>query len=76
MSFVQIPIKVVLFCMQNQPILEIRIRDHSQTCFDTTNLMAISKLTSEFSLKIMFFEVSTIVLFCVKLQCFDIEALF
>ena len=62
--------KFVSFCMQGQSGVEIKIRDHSHswTRFDTTNPMVVSDLTNELSLKIIFFEVSPIVLICVKFQ--------
>ena len=60
--------------MQGQLGLRIKIWDHSQTRFDTTNLMAfcamnllaISELINKILLKIVFLKVSTIVLIYVK----------
>ena len=49
------------FCMQGQPGLEIKIRDHFQTHFDSTNSMASLDLANEPPLKITFLEVSLIV---------------
>ena len=49
------------------------MQDHSQTYFDTTNSMAILELANVLSLKITFFEVSTIISVCVKFQYLDIQ---
>ena len=57
----ELSIKVISFCMQDQPRVEIRIQDHLWTHFDATNPMAVSELTNEILLKITFFEVSLIV---------------
>ena len=56
------------FYMQGQLGLGIRIRDHSWTHLDATNLMIVSELANELLLKITFFEVSPIVSVCVKFQ--------
>ena len=53
---------------EGQSGLRIRIRDHSQTFFGTSNAMAISNLTNELPLKITFFEVSLVVSICMKFQ--------
>ena len=58
----------VAFYLQGQLGLGIRIRDYSRTCFDATNLMAVSDLANKLPLKIVFFEVSLIVSICVKFQ--------
>ena len=60
--------KFASFCMQDQLRLGIRIRDHYRTHFDAMNPMAISDFANDLSLKIIFFEVSSIVSICVKLQ--------
>ena len=44
----------------------IRIRDLSQTRFNTTNLIAVSDLTNKLSLRISLFEKSPIISICVK----------
>ena len=46
--------------------LKIKNRDHFPTCFDTTNLMAISELPNELRLKCAFSEVIPITLFWVQ----------
>ena len=45
-------LKFVLFFMQGQLGLQIRIWDHSQTHFDVTNLLVVSKLPNELWLKV------------------------
>ena len=59
-------LNLALFCVYGKPRLKIRFRDHSWTHFDFTNLMAVSELTNELPLKIMFFEVSSIISIYVK----------
>ena len=56
------------FCVQGQPGLEIKNRDHSQTRFDATNSIVASKSRNKLPLEIMFLKVSSIVSICVKLQ--------
>ena len=53
-------LKFVLFCVHGQSGLEIKIQYHSWTCFDTTNLMAVSNLVNKLMLKIAFFDISII----------------
>ena len=60
--------KFASFYVQGQPGLKVEIRDHPQTCFDATNPMVTSDLENELLLKIMFFEVSSIVSIYVKFQ--------
>ena len=49
------------FCLQDQPWLGIKNRDHSRTRFDATNLMVVSNLVNKLMLKIMFLEACPIV---------------
>ena len=63
---VELSIKVISFCVQCQPVLEIRIRNHSRTRFDAKNPIEVSYLANELMLKIKFFEISPIVSICVK----------
>ena len=68
----KISIKVCLVLCSGQPRFEIRIWEHFWTYFYTINPMMVLKLANELPLKITFFEVSTIVLVCVKFQYLDI----
>ena len=65
-------IKVASFCMQGQSSLEIKTQDHFQTRFDAMNPMTVSELVNKLSLKIVFFEVSIVVLICLKFQYLNI----
>ena len=59
-------LKFASFWVQGQLGLRIKIRDHFKTYFDATISMAISELTNELLLKIVFFEISIIVSIYVK----------
>ena len=49
-------LKFALFCVQDQLGLEIKIRDHFWTRFNSTNRLTVLELVNELSLKIIFFE--------------------
>ena len=59
--------KFTSFYVQGQLVLVIRIQDHYQTRFNATNSMVALELANELPLKITFFEISNIVLICMKL---------
>ena len=67
----KLEVKVSSVLCQGQIGTRIKISDHSQTRLDVINLMTVSKLANEFTLKIMFFEISIIVSVCIKFQYFE-----
>ena len=64
------------FCVQGQPRLEIRNRNHPRTRFNATNLMQVSDLANELSLEIMFLDISSIVSIYMNLINLITRALF
>ena len=52
--------KFVSICVQDQPRLKTKNRDHHSTCFNSTNLMAVSKFWKELLLESMLFKVSSL----------------
>ena len=58
-------LKFVSFCVQDQLGLEIRNRDHSQTCFDVMNQVAVTNFSNELRLKSSFFKLTHVTLFYV-----------
>ena len=59
--------KFASFCVQDQPVLEIKIWDHPQTRFEAMNQMEVSESQKELLFEITFFEINSFISIYVKL---------